>query len=63
MAEQKDNFVTLINPQGKAVSVWDFADGQHVANLLATGWQRPVEKKPKQNPAVTEEATTTDKES
>jgi hypothetical protein len=60
MAEQKDAFVTLINPQGKAVAVWDFAEGQHVQNLLATGWRRPVEKKPK--PAVTEEATSTDKE-
>jgi hypothetical protein len=59
MAE-KDAFVTLINPQGKAVSVWDYADGQHVNNLLAVGWKRPVEKK--QKPAVTEEATTTDKE-
>ncbi|NTW98335.1 MAG: hypothetical protein HGB35_00045 [Geobacteraceae bacterium] len=41
--EQKDNFVTLINPQGDPEQVWDFADGKHVENLLAQGWTRPDE--------------------
>ncbi len=57
MVQAVDKFVTLINPQGKRVAVWDFADGQHVENLLAVGWKRPEEKKPAAKSAITEKET------
>jgi hypothetical protein len=42
---EKDNFVTLINPQGIPEQVWDFADGQHVKNMLKMGYSIPEEQK------------------
>lgn len=36
MAEDKDKFVRMLNPQGEVEEVWDFAD--HVTNMLARGF-------------------------
>lgn len=41
MAEEKDSFVTLVNPEGVQERVWDFP-GQ-VDRLLTLGWKYPVD--------------------
>lgn len=43
--QDNDKFVTLINPAGEPEKVWDFADGQHVKNMLNMGYSIPEEQK------------------
>ncbi len=60
MAEEKDSFVTLVNPEGVQEEVWDMPG--HADRLLTLGWTYPTAKVMVNNIPIKGVKTITDKE-
>ena len=59
--EEKDSFVTMVNPEGVEEEVWSDLPG-HVDRLRTLGWKYPVPKADVNKIPIKGVITTTEKE-